>query len=233
MNLLVLTILFYFVYSFIGWIIEVIYVGIDSKEFINRGFLIGPVCPIYGACSLFMLVTLRYFKDTPLLLFCMAIIICSVIEYLTSYVMEKLFGARWWDYSDKPFHLHGRIYLINSLLFGILGYFLLYYVHPFLLQLINIIPITIIYGVVIIFSLIFIIDCIISFNVILKIKKVTAFVKKDNTKEISEKVREILKNTSFLGKRLLSAFPDFRVIIKDIGFKVEKQINKISNRGVK
>ena len=102
-----------------------------------------------------------------------------------------------------------------------------------MLEIVQKIPMTIIYYCIIVFIIIFTIDNIISFQVVLKIKKVTQFIKGDNTKEISEKGKEIIKNTSFLGKRLISAFPNIRFIIKELGFKVEKRINKISNRGVK
>lgn len=233
MDIIAYYILFYFIYSNLGWFMEVITIFTTQHTLVNRGFLVGPICPIYGTCALLMIGVLHFFIETPIVLFLMAILICSIAEYITSYFMEKIFGARWWDYSNKLFNLNGRICLANSLAFGLLGFCLIYFIQPFMWKVVTKIPIGIIYILVTIFLLIYIVDNIVSFRVILKLKKVTQFVRADNTKEISEKVKEILKNTSFLGKRLISAFPDLRVIIKDLGYKAQERIHKISNRGVK
>ena len=121
----------YIIYSFIGWVIEVIATSKDNKGFVNRGFLIGPYCPIYGTCALLMILILPN-QENIFLLFLMSLLICSISEYLTSYVMEKLFKARWWDYSSRRFNLNGRICLKISLGFGLLGVILVRYVNPFI-----------------------------------------------------------------------------------------------------
>ena len=208
----------YIIYSFIGWVIEVIATSKDNKGFVNRGFLIGPYCPIYGTCALLMILILPNQKNI-FLLFLMSLLICSISEYLTSYVMEKLFKARWWDYSSRRFNLNGRICLKMSLGFGLLGVILVRYVNPFITSYLIKIPNNIVDIIFYILIIIFAIDNIISFKVVLKIKETTKFIKMDNTKEITEKVKAILGN-SFLVKRLLKAFPDFRVIIKDLERKI-------------
>ena len=204
----------YIIYSFIGWVIEVIATSKDNKGFVNRGFLIGPYCPIYGTCALLMILILPN-QENIFLLFLMSLLICSISEYLTSYVMEKLFKARWWDYSSRRFNLNGRICLKISLGFGLLGVILVRYVNPFITSYLIKIPNNIVDIIFYILIIIFAIDNIISFKVVLKIKETTKFIKMDNTREITEKVKAILGN-SFLVKRLLKAFPDFRVIIKDL-----------------
>ena len=208
----------YIIYSFIGWVIEVIATSKDNKGFVNRGFLIGPYCPIYGTCALLMILILPN-QENIFLLFLMSLLICSISEYLTSYVMEKLFKARWWDYSSRRFNLNGRICLKMSLGFGLLGVILVRYVNPFITSYLIKIPNNIVDIIFYILIIIFAIDNIISFKVVLKIKETTKFIKMDNTKEITEKVKAILEN-SFLAKRLLKAFPDFRVIIKDLERKI-------------
>lgn len=208
----------YIIYSFIGWVIEVIATSKDNKGFVNRGFLIGPYCPIYGTCALLMILILPN-QENIFLLFLMSLLICSISEYLTSYVMEKLFKARWWDYSSRRFNLNGRICLKMSLGFGLLGVILVRYVNPFITSYLIKIPNNIVDIIFYILIIIFAIDNIISFKVVLKIKETTKFIKMDNTKEITEKVKAILGN-SFLVKRLLKAFPDFRVIIKDLERKI-------------
>ena len=122
----------FFIYSFIGWLIEMFCVNVILKQkFANRGFLIGPYCPIYGSASLIMIFLLSRYKEDILVLFFMSIIICSITEYLTSYIMEKIFKARWWDYTNEPFNLNGRICLINSIAFGMLGVLLIKFINPF------------------------------------------------------------------------------------------------------
>lgn len=199
-------------------VIEVIATSKDNKGFVNRGFLIGPYCPIYGTCALLMILILPN-QENIFLLFLMSLLICSISEYLTSYVMEKLFKARWWDYSSRRFNLNGRICLKISLGFGLLGVILVRYVNPFITSYLIKIPNNIVDIIFYILIIIFAIDNIISFKVVLKIKETTKFIKMDNTREITEKVKAILGN-SFLVKRLLKAFPDFRVIIKDLERKI-------------
>ena len=132
--------LLFFIYAFCGWLIEVFVFLIKEKKLINRGFLIGPYCPIYGFCAILMVLTFGKYFSTPFALFVMAGVICTFFEYITSYIMEKIFGARWWDYSNISFNINGRVCLHNSLAFGILGMLLLYSINPFLENLLKQIP---------------------------------------------------------------------------------------------
>lgn len=88
---------------------EVVCKLIQFRRFINRGFLIGPYCPIYGFGSVLIGLLLSRYAGEPLVVFILAMVVCGTLEYVTSYLMEKLFHARWWDYSDKRFNLNGRI----------------------------------------------------------------------------------------------------------------------------
>ena len=99
-------VLLFFIYAFLGWIMEVIGKLIQQKKFINRGFLIGPYCPIYGHGAILITILLSRYKANPFILFFMAILICSILEYATSYFMEKIFHARWWDYSQYLSLIH-------------------------------------------------------------------------------------------------------------------------------
>ena len=108
---------------------ETIFVGIQKKRIVDRGFLIGPYCPIYGVGALVMIFYLTQYKDNILTVFILGVVICSLLEYFTSYVMEKLFKTRWWDYSNNKFNLNGRICGFNSLLFGIAGVLVIYFVQ--------------------------------------------------------------------------------------------------------
>ena len=205
----------FIIYSFIGCIMEVLVFLFEDKKFVNRGFLIGPYCPIYGFCSVFMILTFHKYVDSPFVLFVMASLLCTVIEYITSFIMEKLFNTRWWDYTNVPFNINGRVCLHNSVIFGILGCLLVYYVNPFIQNLLYNIPADLLIGLSTALLSIFIADNITSFNVISRVKSTANTIIKDSTEEITEKVKEILRKKSFLNRRLLDAFPNLKSIIKE------------------
>lgn len=201
--------LLFIIYSVTGWIIEVIATYPDTKCFVNRGFLIGPYCPIYGNCAIAMILLLHNVTN-PILLFILSIIICSVGEYVTSYLMEKIFHARWWDYTKNKFNINGRICLVNSLAFGVLGFLLIKFVNPFVVGLITKLSPTIMNILFYTILILFLIDNVISFKVIFKIKNMSIkYVHLDNTKEITEKVKKILSD-NVLAKRVFKAFPNIR-----------------------
>lgn len=125
---------YFFIYSFLGWVCECIYCSIPAKHFINRGFLYGSYCPIYGFGAICVIWMLEPFLARPLLLFLLGILLTSTLEYFTSWVMELCFHTKWWDYTGYFLNLHGRICIKNSLLFGILVLTVLYGIHPFILD---------------------------------------------------------------------------------------------------
>lgn len=135
LNNLTTWILYFFIYSIVGWIFESTYCSIKAKppHFINRGFLFGPLCPIYGAGLVAVAFFLQPFEDLPPLEKFFAIaIICSIIEYVASFVMEKLYHVRWWSYKNSWYNitLNGRISLMTSIGFGVGGLLVLDYIHP-------------------------------------------------------------------------------------------------------
>ena len=162
--------LLFIVYSMIGWCLETIYTRLTDKVWSNRGFLIGPYCPIYGIGAVSVVLFLSKYVHHPVALFILAIAICSVLEYFTSYFLEKLFGARWWDYTDKKINLNGRICLINSLLFGVISSAIVYFINPLINYLLNLIPIDILNSIAIVTFFIFMFDSIISCFIMVKIK---------------------------------------------------------------
>ena len=125
--------LLFIIYSFMGWIMEIIDNIIVKHKIVNRGFLLGPYCPIYGFGCLSLIFFLSNYKSDPIILFFMAIVICSILEYSTSYIMEKLFKLRWWDYTDKKFNINGRICAETMIPFGLLGTLVICIINPFFL----------------------------------------------------------------------------------------------------
>ena len=225
-------IMLFFIYSLAGWLIEMIPATIREKKFVDRGFLVGPYCPIYGCGVILITLLLQKYADDVVVTFFLSVIICGTLEYLTSYIMEKIFKARWWDYSNNKFNINGRICLETLVPFGIGGVLVLFVFNPFLEKIINLIPdlaLNIVTGVL---CVLFLIDCIVSFKIILNLKEMTKELK-DNTAEISDKVKKIILNKLGPYKRLVNAFPRVKENVKfskwdDIKKKIEE-----STRGIK
>ena len=140
MYVFALIFLFLTLYSFVGWVAEVVFVFVSTRHLENRGFLTGPFVPIYGFGALAMIYFVSPYIKNPFLVFIASVVIASVLEYVTHLALDKIFHVKLWDYSDKPFNLHGRICLENSLLFGMLGLLLLYVLQPFVSSLLIHIP---------------------------------------------------------------------------------------------
>lgn len=215
----------FFIYSVIGWIIEIISCSYGQKKLIkNRGFLIGPYCPIYGFGAIAMTLLLGKYLNDPLVLFVMAIIITSTLEYFTSYILEKIFSARWWDYSDRKFNINGRVVLTHSMAFGTLGLILMYYTNPFIINILNSINITMLSIIFVIFFVIFILDTIISVTTVFKIRFNAKLIIGDSTEYLSNQVKNILKQNKIFQIRLIKAFPNLSKI--DIMKKIKEILEK-------
>lgn len=220
--------LLFFIYSMIGYITEIIVVSLNTKKLIfSRGFLIGPYIPIYGIGVICMVRLLSKYQNDLLALFVMSILVCTILEYITSLIMEKIFKLRWWDYSHKSFNINGRVCLTNSILFGVGGLAITKLINPVIENYLSKIPeyITIILGIV--FTIIFIVDFIISIIAMLNIKiEVKKYSKKDATDIIKKEIAEFLKKHSFLRERitkLFDAFPNVKSL-KNINFPDYKDL---------
>ena len=222
----------FLIYSFIGCLIEVVNSLITEKKFVNRGFMLGPYCPIYGYSAIIMILYLEQYKDNILTVFLLAVVVCSIVEYLVSYIMEKLFNARWWDYSTRKFNINGRVCLMNAFLFGLLGVVLVYFINPLLTGLLSKINSTILIIISLVWLIIFIGDFIISMNVTYNIKNTINKLKKDNTEEFNNKINEVLEK-KILNRRIFKAFPKYKINIisfKEIKNKIEEKIDEFEER---
>ena len=222
--------LYFIIYSFIGWCLEVTCKLFQYKRFINRGFLIGPLCTIYGYGVLAIVFLIG--KDTSdiLAVFLKAIFVCSILEYFTSYFMEKMFNAKWWDYSTKKFNLNGRICLDTMIPFGILGCLVVYIIHPFVISLVNLIPNTLLNVLASVIFILFIIDNVISFIVTFKIKNHIKDDNKDNTEYIREEVLKWINNNSILYRRLKTSYPNILINYKNRVNKRLEEKQKFNNK---
>ncbi len=161
----------FIIYAFIGWCTEVSYAALDTGKFVNRGFLNGPYCPIYGCGVVIVVAILTPLKENLLILFAGSFLLTSVLEYITGYILEKVFHNKWWDYSDKPFNIKGYVCLKFSIYWGLACTFIMDIIHPIIYAAIRFIPFML--GVVLlsIIMCVFAADCIITVTTILKFNK--------------------------------------------------------------
>ena len=139
---------FWFIlYSVLGWIVETLLYILRDRKVVKRGFLFGPLCPIYGTSAILCNVILYGRIHNVFLVFLAGFFLCGVLEYLTHFLMEKLFDAMWWDYSDRKFNIHGRVYLKGLLFFGVGIVLLIRVVHPLVVELTDWIPHTALYWI--------------------------------------------------------------------------------------
>ena len=205
-------ILIFFTYSFIGYLLEIISVSrIKKKIDLSRGYLIGPYLPIFGIGSILIIINLNPYKNDIFVLYIMSIVLCCILEYLVSFVLEKVFGMRWWDYSNKKYNINGRVCLENGVLFGLCGIIIVKYFNPFLLKIILSLPNFLIITLgLIIFSIMFI-DFVWSTYIIWKLKEdSTMYSEKDSTNRIKNEIIKSLEKYHFFHKRLFKAFPKIK-----------------------
>ena len=225
--------LLFSIYSFLGYIVESIYVSIKQKEFVNRGFLIGPSLPIYGFGAILIISLLGKYKDDLIVLFILSLLLCGTLEYLTSFVLEKVFKIRWWDYSDRKYNFGGRVTLSNLILFGIGGVLIIHFIDPFIKNILFKIPINTINIIAIIIFIIYCFDIVVSVIFTFKITNTTEDIinhtRKDYTSEIKDLVFKALKDNYFT-RRIIKTFPNL-IIIKDSFKKIKgKIVRRVSKK---
>lgn len=161
----------FLIYAILGWCAEVCYATVHTGKFVNRGFLNGPVCPIYGCGGTVVVACLYPFRERFVLVFFGAIILSSVIEYITGYVLEKIFHEHWWDYSERPFNIKGYVCLEFSILWGIVCLLVVDILHPPIEKFVMWIPYRIEIGVLGLSFLVFLADMYVTVSNIVKWKK--------------------------------------------------------------
>lgn len=158
--------LYFFIFAFMGWLMETIYAIFTLGHFVKRGFLYGPICPIYGYGALMLILFLGKYRHKDIKLFTYAAIIFSTFEYLVSYCLDALFAMHWWDYTNEFFNLNGRISIFYSVAWGVIAILFINHAYPFLKKKINLILAKIPYKVqtitLNIFLIIFVIDTVAS-----------------------------------------------------------------------
>lgn len=186
----------FLIYAFLGWCTEVSYAALDTGKFVNRGFLNGPVCPVYGCGVLLVVLSLTPLKENLLILFLGSVVLTTSIELVTGFLLEKIFHNQWWDYSNEPFNLCGYICLKFSILWGLACTFVMKVFHPLVLGLIRLVPhlvgliLLIVFAVAFVVDLVFTVLTILKFNRHLQMLEEAAGKLHDISDEIGENIYE-------------------------------------------
>lgn len=206
----------FIIYSFTGYVAECIFVSLENKKPTNRGFLCGPVCPIYGVGGLLMAFFLKNYKGDYIALFVLGALLATVIEYITGWALEKLFHNKWWDYSKNKFNVNGRVCLLNAVLFGIGAIAVVMFGEPFLDKLLAPLSNFWIILIGIILLILFILDMIYSWIVAFNLRNNIIIVEDLKNKKLSdlpEMLEEALKSQinkiKKIPKRVSNTFPKF------------------------
>jgi uncharacterized membrane protein len=239
--------LLFIVYSFIGWLYESVLCSISERKLINRGFLNGPVCPVYGFGALTVLAILDGRTDSVVVLFLAASILTCTLEYLTSYLLEKLFNAKWWDYSNRRFNLNGRVCLEGALVFGVMSVLLIRFIHPFITGLVSRMPSTVMIPVSALLFVVFILDTVFTVNHVAALNgrlgeiqaAINNFVEQhmkraeelknslvenfEQSEYYNERIKSLLTLSRFQNMRLVRAFPKLRSVKYEEAMKKLKE----------
>ena len=204
-------ILLFFAYAFIGWCVEVTLKYFQFHRFINRGFLTGPWLPIYGSGAALITVVIKGLAPLEFSVgttFAVSFLLCGFLEYMTSYVLEKRFHARWWDYSQKPMNLQGRVWIGNLVLFGLGGVVIVDLINPLLLRLSEHMSFPLREIMALFLPVVFVADYVMSHFVLKLVKTSVELSEADDTEAISKEVRLLLSDRSIFHRRFAEAYPE-------------------------
>ena len=217
------SILYFFVYGFLGWCTEVIFAAFKQHRFVNRGFLNGPICPIYGVGVTLVIACLEAFQSNLLLLYISSVILVTVLEGVTGWAMDKLFHNKWWDYSKLPFNIGGYVCLLFSLIWGVACVFIVYFVHPLIHQVLSLIPHTAGIALIAILGIALLSDIIVTTSAIVKFNQYLERLKHitDELHAISNQIgSELYQNVM----HLLDMQESSRQKLDDVKLEVSEEI---------
>lgn len=236
----VLDILFieFIVFSILGWCMEVTLKYLQFHRFINRGFLIGPYCPVYGFGVVIVTVVVGGaigYTGTLGDTFLAGFALCGALEYFTSWLLEHLFHARWWDYSNKPMNLNGRIWIGNLILFGCASVVIILWISPLFFRYLQLIDANVLRIFCVILLTLFLFDAAVSYFLMNLIKQSIDKSERDNTEAISQEVTHLLHDKHLLYRRIIEAYPSFQAHPQKLldQYKQTKTDFKVARRKLK
>ena len=227
------SILYFFVYGFLGWCTEVIFAAFKQHRFVNRGFLNGPICPIYGVGVTLVIACLEAFQSNLLLLYISSVILVTVLEGVTGWAMDKLFHNKWWDYSKLPFNIGGYVCLLFSLIWGVACVFIVYFVHPLIHQVLSLIPHTAGIALIAILGIALLSDMIVTTSAIVKFNQYLELLKHitDELHAISNQIgAELYQNVMHVLDMLESSRQKLDDVKLEVSEEIRMQIVELKTR---
>ena len=212
----------FIIYAFFGWCVEVAYAALNTGKFVNRGFLNGPYCPIYGCGVVIVVAALTPLKENFWILFLGSFVLTTVLEYITGFVLEKVFHNKCWDYSDVPFNIQGYVCLKFSIMWGLACVFVMKIVHPAIYKFITVIPYVL--GVVLLVIIMtgFFVDLGVTISTILKFNKRLKLME-----EMAQKMHEL---SDEIGENIFESVTTVKEKSEEVQGKAEELREKLEER---
>lgn len=237
-------ILCFFIYGFLGWCTEVAFAAGKEQRFVNRGFLNGPICPIYGVGVVAVVVLLEPYENNLFILYVASIIVVTALEWVTGFILEKLFHSKWWDYSNMPLNLNGYVCLLFSLIWGVACVAIVKWIHPFIFKGVKILPVwfgtilLVLLGIGMLADLYVTVTNILQMNRHLaRMEEIAAELRKisdelganisENVLEAMEKKEDIAEDMQEYSEELKERAEELREKYRDIKFKNARSVRRI------
>ncbi len=190
-------ILYFFVYGFLGWCTEVAFAACKERKFVNRGFLNGPICPIYGIGVGIVVQFLTPYKENLVLLYIASVVMVTALEWVTGFILEKIFHNKWWDYSKMPLNLNGYVCLLFSLIWGAACVLIVDFIHPLIHKVLSWIPFPVGMTLIVVLGIVMFADLYVTASTILKMNKHLEKMKEIIADQLSVDADSITETTSF------------------------------------
>ena len=237
-------ILYFFIYGFLGWCTEVAYATVKQKKFVNRGFLNGPICPVYGVGIGMVVMLLEPMSGTIVSLYVVSTALVTTIEGVTGYLMDRLFHHKWWDYSNQPLNIGGYVCLLFSLAWGVACVLIVRVIHPFVYQVVDMIPVTVGIGLAAVLGIALLADLYVTTAEILKLNKKLETMEKISAElrdlsdmigvNIHESVMETMEFSEETKKQLDSAVSELREKLDSVAQEqkdhLEERIDRVEEK---
>lgn len=235
-------ILYFFVYGFLGWCTEVAFAACKERKFVNRGFLNGPSCPIYGIGVGIVVQFLTPYKENLVLLYIASVVMVTALEWVTGFILEKIFHNKWWDYSKMPLNLNGYVCLLFSLIWGVACVLIVDFIHPLIHKVLSWIPFPVGMTLIVVLSIVMFVDLYVTASTILKMNKHLEKMKEiaadlhrisdELGESIYQEVVEVLERKDGWKLKVQEASGDFKDKIQGASGGVKDKIQGVSDEAM-
>ena len=235
-------ILYFFVYGFLGWCTEVAFAACKERKFVNRGFLNGPICPIYGIGVGIVVQFLTPYKENLVLLYIASVGMVTALEWVTGFILEKIFHNKWWDYSKMPLNLNGYVCLLFSLIWGVACVLIVDFIHPLIHKVLSWIPFPVGMTLIVVLSIVMFVDLYVTASTILKMNKHLEKMKEiaadlhrisdELGESIYQEVVEVLERKDGWKLKVQEASGDFKDKIQGASGGVKDKIQGVSDEAM-